>query len=177
MTRRPDVSTLSTCFAHLLASLSLFPPAPVLSFIYDTSYLFYYYLSILVTQRTRTRRIRRVRVFLPFFSLSLSAIFPNKDFPLMDRVTLLLYLRTLTAGGHTFHLITPLLDPPPLPQLNFQFHPFPSFSPPPPPTSTPTSTSVNFLLLSPYKNAPVLFARPRLIAISVTPYYISNDWL
>lgn len=36
---------------------------------------------------------------------------------------------------------------------------------------------INFLLLSPYKSPPLLFVGTCLIAISVTPYYISNDWL
>lgn len=38
-------------------------------------------------------------------------------------------------------------------------------------------SSINFLLLSPYKSPPLLFVGACLIAISVTPYYISNDWL
>lgn len=70
--------------------------------------------------------------------------------------------------------ITPWPTPPhpTTPHPNFPFHLSPHHNLPFFPPS-----SVNFLLLSPYKSPPLLFVEACLIAISVTPYYISNDWL
>lgn len=106
------------------------------------------------------------------WQISLSS---KKDFPLMGPdLVWLLYLKTFSAARHT--LPESLLDPhphtQPLHTPTFHFtclltiisHFFPP-------------SSVNFLLLSPYKSPPLLFVEACLIAISVTPYYISNDWL
>lgn len=150
---------LSTCITRL-SSLSFFFPTPI--FYLRTILIILIIFPSLFLCIHGHILLAAIEVFFLFSSPALSLCrFLHKDFPLMDRVTLLLYLRTLTASGHTFHLITPLLDLPPLPQLNFQFHPLPSFSPlpcPPVPSPTSTTTSINFLLLSPYKNAPVLFS-------------------
>lgn len=80
-------------------------------------------------------------------------------------------LKNLLCYWVLFPLITLLTSwPPPLP---FQ----PTISAPLLTLLIPPSSSINLLFLSPYKTPPLLFVGACLIAITVTPYYISNDWL
>ena len=105
----------------------------------------------------------------PTWQISLSS---KKHFPLMGPdLVWLLYLKTFSVAWRTFppnhspHSLTPprqlSISPPLLTVISWFFFP----------------SSINFLLLSPCKNPPLLFVGACLIAISVTPYYISNDWL
>lgn len=136
----PSVSHISHCAPYFIQFYILF-----------TYYINYALLLLYICPSYSADA--RVLSQLSSFSFVLFFLFPHKDFPLMDRATLLPYLRTLTAGGHTFHLITPLLDLPPLPQLNFQFNPFPSF----------TSTAHHLLHLHKFSAPLALQERPCVV--------------